>query len=154
MNSGDNSASPTPMRAPLREGLLTGSLRHLDTIRLAGCLCANCGEISLGERAICPNCGRDSVTTIPLGTIGTLWSFTVIRHRPPGDYRGPDPFVPFGLGLVELPEGLRVLTPLKCDVTALRIGLPLRFTPYLRHDPDREVVVFTFEPHVGATADV
>jgi uncharacterized protein len=140
--------------APLREGLLTGSLNHLETVRLAGCKCTNCGETSLGERTICPNCGRDTVQTISLGNVGTLWSFTVIRHRPPGDYRGPTPFAPFGMGLVELPEGLRVLSPIDCDVDALRISLPLHFKPYVRHDPDRDVVAFAFEPDQGATRDV
>jgi uncharacterized protein len=139
---------------PLREGLLTGALDQLGTVRLAGCKCANCGEMSLGERAVCPNCGRDTVQTVPLGNVGTLWSFTVIRHRPPGDYCGPNPFVPFGLGLVELPEGLRVLSPIDCDVATLKIGLPLRFKPYVRHDPDRDVVAFAFEPDTGARLNV
>jgi uncharacterized protein len=140
--------------APLREGLLTGDLHNIATVRLAGCKCADCGETSLGERPICPNCGRDGVMTIPLGNVGTLWSFTVIRHRPPGDYRGPTPFAPFGLGLVELPEGLRVLSPIDCAIDTLTIGLPLRFKPYVRHDPDRDVVAFAFEPDQGVTVDV
>ena len=150
MESGQTRAAP----APLREGLLTGVLDQLGSVRLAGCKCAGCGEVSLGERAICPNCGRDAVKTVSLGNVGTLWSFTVIRHRPPGDYRGPNPFVPFGLGLVELLEGLRVLSPIDCDVDALRIGLPLRFKPYVRHDPDKDVIAFAFEPITGATLDV
>jgi uncharacterized protein len=150
MIAGDNALAP----APLREGLLTGNLSQLESVRLAGCKCTNCGETSLGERVICPNCGRDTVQTISLGNVGTLWSFTVIRHRPPGDYRGPTPFVPFGLGLVELPEGLRVLSPIDCDVDALKIGLPLRFKPYVRHDPEREIVAFTYEPDQGAALDV
>ena len=91
--------------------------------------------------------------TIALGNLGTLCSFTVIRHRPPGDYLGPTPFAPFGLGLVELPEGLRVLSPIDCDVEALTIGLPLRFKPYVRHDPDRDVVAFAYEPDQAAVPD-
>jgi uncharacterized OB-fold protein len=150
MASGDTRST----LAPLREGLLTGAMDQLGTVRLAGCKCAGCGETSLGERVICPNCGRDTVQTVSLGTIGTLWSFTVVRHRPPGDYRGPTPFAPFGLGLVELPEGLRVLSPIDCDVDALTIGLPLRFKPYVRHDPDKDVVAFAFEPDTGAALDV
>ena len=41
---------------------------------------------------------------------------------PPGAYKGPEPFVPFALGLVELPEGLRVMSPLEGDIDALKIG--------------------------------
>jgi uncharacterized OB-fold protein len=143
--------APDPSRAharvSIREDLLTGSLSDLATIRLAGCRCDNCGETSLGRKVQCPNCGRETVHDIPLSPTGTLWTFTVARHRPPGDYRGPEPFSPFGLGLVELPEGLRVLSPLDADVDALRIGMPMRFAPYVRTDPDgREVVAFTFVP--------
>ena len=141
------SKNPPAERVPIREGLLSGPLLQLEQVRLAGCKCTNCGETSLGSKSICPNCGRDTVQEVPLGNRGVLWSFTVVRHRPPGNYKGPDPFTPFGLGLVELPEGLRVLSPIRCDINKLKIGLELEFKPYVRHDEDdREVVAFTFEP--------
>lgn len=141
------SDSAACQRVPIREGLLTGPLLQLESVRLAGCKCASCGEISLGSKTMCPNCGRDTVREVSLGNRGVLWSFTVVRHRPPGNYKGPDPFVPFGLGLVELPDGLRVLSPVHCDIDKLKIGLELQFKPYVRQDGDgREVVAFTFEP--------
>jgi uncharacterized OB-fold protein len=137
----------TSERVPIREGLLTGPLHELDRVRLAGSLCSECGETSLGRTRFCANCGRDTVSEIPLSSRGTLWTYTIVRHRPPGDYKGPDPFVPFGLGLVELPEGLRVLAPVQCDVEKLKIGLGLQFKPVVRKDADgREVISFTFEP--------
>lgn len=141
------SNNPAGERVPIRDGLLAGSLTQLDRVSLAGCKCTSCGETSLGAKSICPNCGRDTVQEIALSKRGVLWSFTVVRHRPPGNYKGPDPFVPFGMGLVELPDGLRVLSPIHCDIERLRIGLELEFTPYVRHDEDgREVVAFAFEP--------
>ncbi len=133
----------------IRDGLLCGPLSQLAQVRLAGSKCTNCGETSLGTVKICPNCGRDSVQNIALGNRGVLWSFTIVRHRPPGNYKGPDPFVPFGMGLVELPEGLRVLSPIQCDIDKLKIGLALQFKPYVRHDDDRDVVAFGFEPTQG-----
>lgn len=134
-------------RVPIRDGLLAGPLSQLDRVRLAGCKCTSCGETSLGSKTICPNCGGDTVREVSLNNRGVLWSCTVVRHRPPGNYMGPDPFVPFGLGLVELPDGLRVLSPVHCDIDKLKIGLELQFKPYVRKDDDgREVVAFTFEP--------
>lgn len=142
-------------RVPILDGLLSGSLSDLDNLTLAGCKCTSCGETALGSKTICPNCGRDTVKNISLSDRGVLWSFTVVRHRPPGNYRGPEPFVPFGLGLVELPDGLRVLTPIKCDIEKLKIGLGLQFRPYVRKDPDgREVVAFEFEPVNAGAAHV
>jgi uncharacterized OB-fold protein len=138
-------ATPRP-RVPIHADLLTAPLTDLGDIRLVGSACQACREVSFGRRAVCPNCGYDAVTEIALGTRGVLWTYTVVRHRPPGNYRGPEPFEPFGLGLVELPEGVRVLAPIQCGIDRLAIGLDLRFKAFIRDDPDREVVVFAFEP--------
>jgi uncharacterized OB-fold protein len=138
--------SPVRPRAPVREGLLMGSLDDLAGLRLAGSRCSTCGETSFGVKDVCPNCGQATLKSMALSAHGVLWSFTVVRHRPPGDYRGPDPFAPFGLGLVELPDGVRVLSPIECRLEELRIGMELRFRPYLRHDQERDIVVFAFEP--------
>jgi uncharacterized OB-fold protein len=147
--------SATPVRAPIREGLLSGPLSDIDSVRLTGSKCTSCGETSLGSRTICPNCGCDTVQDVALSDRGVLWTFTVVRHRPPGNYKGPDPFVPFGMGLVELPDGVRVLSPIHCDIDRLKIGLKLRFTPYVRRDDDgREVVAFTFKPESNGGAHV
>ena len=141
------SETTTTERVPIREGLLAGSLSDIKGVSLAGTRCSSCGETSLGKKSICPNCGRNTVQEIALSKRGVLWTYTVVRHRPPGDYKGPEPFVPFGMGLVELPEGLRVLVPIDCDIEKLKIGLELQFRAYVRKDSDRrEVVAFTFEP--------
>ena len=125
----------------IRDGLFLGSLSDLGDISLAGTRCADCAETSLGSVSLCPNCGSDRVHTLRLGDEGVLWTYTVARHRPPGDYRGPEPFKPFGIGLVQLPEGLRVMCPLECELDQLRVGLRLRFSPYIRHDKDGGMVV-------------
>lgn len=141
-------------RVAIREGLLTDELSDLAATRLLGSRCDACGETALGRRDACPQCGRAGVRHIPLGRRGVLWTYTVARHRPPGDYKGPDPFEPFGLGLVELPEGLRVLSPILCDLDRLKIGMPLVFAPYVRADEDgREVVAFAFKEADGGHVD-
>jgi uncharacterized protein len=133
-------------RIPIRAGLLSEPLSDLQQVRLMGSRCDACGETSLGSHhSVCPNCGRDSLTAIPLGESGTLWTYTVVRHRPPGNYKGPEQFVPFGMGLVELPEGVRVLAPLDCPLADLRIGLPLKFQAYVRPGHGDEVVQFAFK---------
>jgi uncharacterized OB-fold protein len=137
----------TTDRTPIRDGLLTGALSNLDEVRLVGSRCSECGETSLARAKVCANCGKATITELPLSNHGVLWTYTVVRHRPPGDYKGPDPFVPFGMGLVELPEGLRVLSPVHCDVSQLKIGLEVRFRPVIRKNSEgREIVSFTFEP--------
>ena len=52
---------------------------------------------------------------------GTLWAWTAVTAPPPG-YQGE---VPFGIGVVELPEGVRVITRLtESDPGALAEGQP------------------------------
>jgi uncharacterized OB-fold protein len=136
-------------RLPLHEGLLIGPLDRLDAVHLAGTRCNACAEVSLGSSPLCPNCGGSDVKAMPLGNTGTLWSYTIIRHCPPGDYHDRDNFQPFGMGLVEVPEGLRVLAPIMADIDALEIGMPLRFEAYVRQTEAAERVLFRFVPAGG-----
>ena len=131
---------------PIKNGLLTTPLIPLGQVRLVGSKCANCGEVAFGTVTSCPNCAGSKLETIALSDTGTLWTYTVIRNRPPGDYRGPDPFVPFGEGLVEMPEGIRVLSPLAGDVDKLAIGMKMKFEAYkLYQNADgADVIAFMF----------
>lgn len=130
-------------RRPVRDGLLTGDLSDLSQVKLAGSRCKVCHEATLGSNSLCPNCGSDEVAPIAFSDDGKVWTYTVVRYRPPGDYKGSDPFVPFAMGLIELPEGLRVLAPIGGDVEQVRIGMDVAFHPYAREDG---VVEFTYAP--------
>jgi len=135
-------------QVPIKEGLFTAPFNPVEKVRLMGSRCNECREISLGSRQTCSNCGGTSVEQIPLSRKGKLWTYTVIRHKPPGDYKGPDPFVPFGLGLVELPEGIRVLSPLQCDPERIKIGMELEMEvhPLYTDENNAEVLAFRFRP--------
>ena len=133
---------------PIKEGLFTGSLSAAEQVRLMGSRCKNCSEISLGKQQTCPNCGGVDLEGIPLSRRGKLWTYTVIRHKPPGDYKGPNPFVPFGLGLVEIPEGIRVLSPIQCDPEKMKVGMELELEvfPLFTDENSSEVMAFRFRP--------
>lgn len=132
----------------IKEGLFTTPLSPPEQVRLIGSKCKACGEISLGKRQTCSNCGGGNLEEIPLGRRGKLWTYTVIRHKPPGDYKGPDPFLPFGLGLVEMPEGIRVLSPIQCDLEKLNVGMELEMEVYPLYidENNNEVMAFRFKP--------
>ena len=133
---------------PIKDGLFTEPLVPLEQVKLIGSKCQSCGEVSLGKRADCPNCAGDKLKTINLSRRGKLWSYTVIRNRPPGDYKGPEPFVPFGLGLVELPEGIRVVAPIDFDVDKLQVGMGLELDVYklYQNEQGNDVLAFKFKP--------
>ncbi len=76
---------------------------------------------------------------------GTLWAWTAVTAPPPG-YQGE---VPFGIGVVELPEGVRVITRLtESDPAALAEGQPmeLRIVPLHKGDDGNDVVTYAFAP--------
>jgi len=59
------------------------------------------------------------VASITLSISGILYTFTIVRNRPPA-YKGE---VPYAFGFVDLPEGLRVISTLIADdLDALAIG--------------------------------
>ena len=133
---------------PIREGLFTVPLSPLEQAKLAGSKCRACGEVSLGTVSSCPNCAGEDLEVIPLSRRGSLWTYTVIRHRPPGDYKGPEPFAPFGEGLVELSEGIRVKSPIDGDVEKLKIGMELELVVYKLYEDEEgnNVIAFKFKP--------
>ncbi len=132
-------------RIPIREKLLTTPLSPLEDVHLLGSKCEDCGEVGLGEVSCCQNCAGDNIKVIPLSRNGKLWTYTVIRNKPPGDFKGK---VPMGEGLVELPEGIRVKSPLGGDVEALKIGMDLEFVAYELYEnaSGEAVIAFRFDP--------
>jgi hypothetical protein len=51
------------------------------------------------------------------------------------------------MGLVDLPDGLKVLSRVEVEQDDIRIGMPLRFHPFVlrRDEAGAEVVAFDFQ---------
>ena len=132
---------------PIRKGLVNAGGDIADDVRLLGSKCANCGEVSIGSNDVCLNCGGDDIDQIELSSEGELWTYTVIRHRPPGDYLGPDPFEPYALALVELADGVRIMAPLEGDTESFEIGSQVQLVPWMLQAEDGQVYrAFRFSP--------
>ena len=134
-------------RIAIKDGLFAGTLERLDEVHLAGSRCGACEETSLGVTSSCSNCGDENLSPVVLGDAGTLYTYTVVRHRPPGNYQGPADFKPFGLGLVEIDNVIRVMAPLSTDPERLQIGMQLNFHPYVlrTNEKGEEVIAFTYD---------
>ena len=136
-------------RVPIKEGFLTTPLSDLRQARLQGSRCRSCGEVFLGIQPGCQSCGGAGMETVVLSNKGKLYSYTILRNRPPGNYMGPDPFVPFAVGLIELPEGIRVLAPLThCNLDRLQVGadVDLALDRLYEDEEGSEVIAFSFRP--------
>jgi uncharacterized OB-fold protein len=119
-----------------------------DTGYLLGGHCGACARIHFPATANCPYCSAEGCETRALSPHGTLCLFTTVVNRPPG-YAGE---VPFGFGVVELPEGLRVIARLtETDPERLAFGMPVRltFVPLHINDDGRQVMTYAFAPQVG-----
>jgi uncharacterized OB-fold protein len=83
---------------------------------LTGSRCTHCGTVAFPESRGCQRCGRRSTEPLELSPTGTVWGFTVQRYAPKSPpYVVPEGgFVPFAVGYVELPEGVKVEAVLDC----------------------------------------
>lgn len=126
---------------PVREGLFTDA----DPPRLLGGQCTSCGHHHFPRHDICPYSASDATEAAELSAGGRLWAWTAVTHPPPG-YKGD---VPYGFGVVELPEGVRVVTRVtESDPARLRADQPMHLVVERLHvdDDGRGVVVYAFSP--------
>ncbi|HEY5024095.1 MAG TPA: OB-fold domain-containing protein [Acidimicrobiales bacterium] len=131
----------TGVAVAVREGLFTDS----DPPRLLGSRCTSCGCHHFPRHDTCPYCAADGTTPVELSDTGTLWSWTTVTTAPPG-YGGD---VPYGFGVVELPEGLRVVSRLtEADPSLLSAGQPMALVvvPVGVDDDGHRVVTYAFAP--------
>jgi uncharacterized protein len=126
-----------------------------DDPQLLGGQCKDCGAVTFPMQSRCPRCGTESVVELPLPRRGTLVSWTTQEFAPSFDYRG-DPsgqsFEPFGIGLVQLDDLVRVESRLtECDPQKLDFGMEvvLRIVPFYIDNDGNEIITFAFAP-VGA----
>lgn len=129
-------------RIAIHDGLFT------DDGELLAARCPDCSDWHFPADADCPYCSGERCETRVLAGTGTLWLFTSVRNRPPG-YEGD---MPFGFGVVELSEGLRIITRLtEADPAALRAGMAMRvvIVPLHVDQQGREVVTYAFAPAGG-----
>ena len=120
-----------------------------DGAHLLGSSCRACGEVKFPASSFCPQCCRETTETVPLSQRGRLHSFTVQRFKPPPPYKGPEPFEPYGVGMIELPEGLRVTSVLEeSDPANLEVGLEMQLiiTKFFEDEEGRDVVAYKFKP--------
>jgi uncharacterized protein len=133
-----------PEPRPIAPGLFVATD---DGPRLLASWCPGCKHLHFPSASSCTYCGGTDCSVQAVGPLGSLFLFTEIRTAPPG-YRGP---VPYGFGVVELAEGLRVVTQLTgTNATTLRPGIAMRLviTTLCTDDDEAPVLSYAFTPCV------
>lgn len=131
-------ANPPPVHPDLFVSIAGGETA------LLGMRCEGCQRCSFPRADVCCWCGHDDVTSVTLSSRATLWGWAEV-HTPPPGYHGA---VPYGMGVAELPEGIRVVTRVEIDQPhLLRFGAPVRFvTTEVAADDGSTRLTWSVEP--------
>jgi uncharacterized OB-fold protein len=113
--------------------------------------CAACQAVAFPVATSCPRCGSTDVDEHLLPRRGTLWTWTTQGFLPKEPYASgetDETFRPYGVGLVQLGDEVRVEARLtEADPAKLDFGMEVELVvvPF-RDDGDTTVVTFAFEP--------
>ncbi len=132
-------------KVPVKEGLWTSDEKP----RLVGSQCNHCGEVFFPKRddVLCSNCQSSSFKEIKLSNQGKIYSYSVVMQRPPIYYKAAE--VPYAIGFVELPEGIRVETLFAGGkLEDLKVGMEVEMVIDKLHDEEdgTEVFCYKFKP--------
>ena len=119
--------------------------------QLIGSRCADCGATTFPVQPRCPRCSSANTAEIRLPRNGTLIAWTTQGFPPGPPYKGPTgkDFVPFGVGLVQLGDVVRVEGRLtENDPANLKFGQEVELTmiPFATDTEGNEIVTFAFKP--------
>lgn len=89
---------------------------------LEGGRCKACAALSFPRAEVCTECLSLEVDGTALSSEGRLYSYSVVHQAPKGWK------VPYALGYVDLPEGVRVLAHIDAPLQAIAIDQPVRLS--------------------------
>lgn len=100
---------------------------YLDQGKVMATECKQCGRKYFPPRADCPYCLSSEMEWIEIKGKGKLLTFTTVNYGPSGF----EDLAPYNLGIVEFPEGVRVMAKIRKKVEAgdIKIGMELRVVP-------------------------
>jgi uncharacterized protein len=114
-----------------------------ETPVLLGSRCATCGRSFFPRRRLCAVC-MTPANDVDLSAEGTLYTCTYVRV-PFFGKRQVDAAGGYGVGQVDLPEGVRIQTVLQGEPDDWRIGMRMRIeAEVIDEDDGDDVVIFRF----------
>ena len=125
-------------KIPIREGLFTEGIDG----NLVGFKCKSCNHVLPPLTTTCLYCYGEDLEQVALSRQGKLYSYTTV-YQPHKKFE-----VPFALGYVELPEGVRIFSPLKeSEGKPFEVGMDMELVVEKLWDEDgSEVIGPRFQP--------
>jgi uncharacterized OB-fold protein len=135
-------------RVPVIEGLFSGGP---EGPRLVGSRCATCDTPYFPKSPVChnPNCTASKMEDASFGPRGTLWSCSIQNYPPPPPARYDEPYEPYALGVIDLAEGLRVMSRIATDdPESVKVGaeVELVLEPMCHEEDGTELITWMFRP--------
>lgn len=95
---------------------------HCQQGRLTIQRCDGCEAHVFYPRSVCPHCWRRQLRWVDAGGRGRVHTFTVQYREPPG-FEGQAPFV---IAIIELTEGVQMMSRVVAPHDSVEIGMPVR----------------------------
>ena len=109
-------------------------------IVLVGNRCPQCGAAFFPKAEFCTQCLNKELEEMPLSKRGTLYSYTITRV-PVGRYP-----IPHAIGMITLPEKVRLTAPLVMDKEDFKIGAGMEMEiTTLWTEEDRDIIGYKFK---------
>jgi uncharacterized OB-fold protein len=119
-------------KIPIREGLFTERIEG----NLVGFRCKSCSHVLPPLTIVCYHCSGGDLEKLPLSRVGTLYSYSII-HQPHKHFS-----VPYFIGYVDLPEGIRIFSPLKQkEGRAFQVGMEMELVVEKLWDQDGDEII-------------
>ncbi|MFD3655985.1 bifunctional MaoC family dehydratase N-terminal/OB-fold nucleic acid binding domain-containing protein [Streptomyces sp. NPDC058620] len=135
---GTRSLRPRPVINRDNAGFWEGVAGHKLLIQR----CTECATLRFPWLPGCGACGGPEWDTVEASGEGTVFSYVVMHHPPFPAFSLPDEPGPYAVGLVELAEGVRMVSNVVgVPSDKIRPGMPVRLE-FLRTDPELELPVF------------
>lgn len=110
---------------------------------LLGSRCRSCGAHFFPIREACSGCLSADLETIGFSTAGTLYTYSVVRQST------PDFDVPYVLGYVDFPEGVRIMgqiTGIEPEEIKIGMAMGLVLEPFGEDDDGNPLTGYRFKP--------
>jgi uncharacterized OB-fold protein len=120
-----------------------------DGPRIQSAKCNSCGThfFPASHLQHRPGCSRQGVEPVLLSKRGKLATYTIQHYMCPPPFKTMGDITPYGIGMVEFPEGISVAgLIMESDLAALKIGLEMETTTYTLYKDDKgnDVVTWAF----------
>jgi uncharacterized OB-fold protein len=123
-----------------------------ENAQLIGSRCDACSATTWPRQGRCPRCSGPNMSDLLLPRRGTLVAWTTQGFVPKLPYAGgetAETFKPFGVGLVQLGDDVRVEARLtESEPAKLRSGMDveLTFVPFFVDEDGTEIITWAFAP--------